>query len=368
MEVEHVPLNSLARHVAPLRTRLLAAMASVLDSGHYVLGAGVDAFEAEFAAYCGTAHCVGVANGSDALELALKATGVGPGDRVAMAANAAMYAATATLACGAEPVFVDVGEDATLDPAALERTCDQHRPLRAVVATHLYGRLARMEPIAATCSARGIALVEDCAQAHGARARDGRRAGAFGDTAAFSFYPTKNLGALGDAGAVTTGDAAVASRLRALRQYGWERKYVNATRGGRNSRLDELQARVLSEKLPLLDGWNQRRREVANRYSDGIRNPAITVPAPIGEDHVAHLYVVHCDARDQLGAHLAAAGVASDVHYPLPDHRQPCFGARHAALSLPVTERHARTVLSLPCFPELTDREVERVINACNRF
>lgn len=368
MQVEPVPLNSLARHVAPLRARLLAAMESVLDSGHYVLGAGVEAFETGFAEYCGTAHCVGVANGSDALELALKATGVGQGDRVAMAANAAMYAATAALACGAEPVFVDVGEDATLDPAALERACDESHPVRAVVVTHLYGRLAQMDPVMATCNARGIALVEDCAQAHGARARDGRRAGAFGNAAAFSFYPTKNLGALGDAGAVTSRDPAVASRVRALRQYGWERKYVNAASGGRNSRLDELQARVLSEKLPLLDGWNLRRREIANRYSNGIRNQGITVPGPAGEEHVAHLYVVYGEARDRLRAHLAAAGIASDVHYPLPDHRQPCFGARHAKLSLPVTERHARTALSLPCFPELTDREVERVIDACNRF
>ncbi|NLA67759.1 MAG: DegT/DnrJ/EryC1/StrS family aminotransferase [Gammaproteobacteria bacterium] len=368
MQVEAIPVNSLGRRVAPMRERLLAALESVLDGGHYVLGPAVEAFEAAFAAYCGVAHCVGVASGSDALELALKAVGVAPGDRVAMAANAAMYGAHAALACGAEPVFVDVAADSTLDPAALERALDDRGPVRAVLATHLYGRLAQVDALAAACRGRGIALVEDCAQAHGARAPDGRRAGAFGDAAAFSFYPTKNLGALGDAGAVVSGDAAVAERVRALRQYGWERKYVSALPGGRNSRLDELQARILHEQLPLLDGWNERRRAIAGRYSRGIRHPDIAVPAPAGEGHVVHLYVVHCGRRDALRAHLAEAGIATDVHYPLPDHRQPCLGGRHAALSLPVTERQARTALSLPCFPELSDAEVERVIDACNRF
>ena len=364
-----VPLNSLARHVAPLRAQLLDAMAGVVDGGHYVLGPDVEDFEAAFAAYCGVAHCIGVGNGSDALELAMKAVGVGPGDRVAMPANAAMYAATAALACGAEPLFVDVDEDATLDPVALVAALDAPgTPVRAVVATHLYGRLSRIEAISAACHARGIALVEDCAQAHGARAADGRRAGAFGDAAAFSFYPTKNLGALGDGGAVVCNDADIALRLRSLRQYGWERKYVNALPGGRNSRLDALQARVLMVKLPLLDGWNRRRREIANRYGRGIRNPAIRLPPPAGMESVAHLYVVHCGERERLRAHLTAAGIASDVHYPLPDHHQPCFAGRHAGASLPVTERHARTALTLPCFPELTDDEVERVTDACNSF
>lgn len=373
MAVDPIPVNSLARHVAPLRDRLVEAVVAVVDGGQFVLGPGVEAFEAEFAAYCGTGHCVGVASGSDALELALKACGTVPGDRVAMPANAAMYAATAALACGAEPLFVDVDEDATLDPAALEQACeasaaDGGGPLRAVVATHLYGRLARIGRIARVCAERGLALVEDCAQAHGARDREGRCAGAFGDAAAFSFYPTKNLGALGDAGAVTTRDPAIAARVRSLRQYGWERKYVNALPGGRNSRMDELQARMLSVQLPLLDGWNHRRRGIANRYSTAIRNPAIAVPAPAGDEYVAHLYVVHCERRDALRAHLAAAGIDSDVHYPRPDHHQPCLGDRHARVALPVTERHARTALTLPCFPELLDGEVERVIDACNRF
>lgn len=367
MREADIPVNSLVRQLEPLRDALLAAITGVVDGGHYVLGSGVEAFEAAFASYCGVPHCVGVANGSDALELALRATGVAPGDRVALPANAAMYATGAALACGAEPVFVDVTEASTLDPDALARACSGHAP-RAVVVTHLYGRLADIGPIARLCAEHGIALVEDCAQAHGARAGDGRRAGAFGDAATFSFYPTKNLGALGDAGAVVCRDPRLAARLRALRQYGWERKYVNAIAGGRNSRLDELQARVLALKLAHLDEWNRRRRDIANRYSRGIRNARIVAPPPAGEEYVAHLYVVHSDDRDALRAHLARAGIGSDVHYPVPDHRQPCFGGRYRDLSLPVTERQCATALTLPCFPELTDDEVAEVIDACNRF
>lgn len=367
MTAETIPLNALARHFGSFRGPIAGALLGVVDSGHFVLGGAVRGFESAFAAYCGVDHCVGVANGTDALELALKATGTTAGARVVLAANAGMYATTAVLACGAEPVFADVLDDGTPDPAAFAAAAAASAPA-AMVATHLYGRLARIDALAATCTAAGIALVEDCAQAHGARAADGRRAGAFGDAAAFSFYPTKNLGAIGDGGAVATRDAAVADRLRALRQYGWSRKYECAATGGRNSRLDELQAAVLSVALPALDGWNARRRAIADRYAAGIRHPAITLPAAAGEAWVAHLYVVACERRDALRAHLAAAGVASDVHYPVPDHRQPAFAGRFDHVSLPVTERLARTILTLPCFPELDDDEVDAVIDACNRF
>lgn len=368
MDSAAIPLNALTRHVAPLRDRLMATIGDVIDGGHYILGTGVAAFEAEFAAYCGVAHCVGVGNGTDALELALKALAVGAGDAVAVTANAAMYATTAALACGAEPVFVDVLEDATMDPSALERAIDARAQIKAVVVTHLYGRLARMDAIVPLCRARGISIVEDCAQAHGARDAHGRSAGAFGDVGAFSFYPTKNLGALGDGGAVVSADDGIAERVRRLRQYGWERKYFNALAGGRNSRLDELQARVLSLCLPLLDGWNARRRDIANRYSREIRHPDIAVPAASAGEYVAHLYVVRSERREALRTHLADAGVQTDVHYPLPDHHQPCHRGRYAELPLAVTERHARTALSLPCFPELTDAEAATVIDACNRF
>jgi dTDP-4-amino-4,6-dideoxygalactose transaminase len=364
-----VPINSLQRHVEPLRGLLASAAAQVIDSGHYVLGPGVSDFEQAFADYCGARRCVSVGNGTDALELALRALEVGPGARVAVCANAAMYATTAVLAVGAEPLFIDVLPGlATMAPALLEEALAKHPDTSAVIATHLYGRLAEVDAIGAICAARGIRWIEDCAQAHGARAPDGRRAGAIGDIGCFSFYPTKNLGALGDGGALVSNDAALVERARRLRQYGWSAKYLNTDAGGRNSRLDELQARFLLAMLPHLDDWNARRREVANRYAAGIRNPAIEVNPAAGDDYVAHLYVVRCDRRDALRAHLAEHAVQSEVHYPLPDHRQPCHAGRYAQARLPTTDADALRVLSLPCFPELDGDEVQRVIDACNSF
>ncbi|MEO8160113.1 MAG: DegT/DnrJ/EryC1/StrS family aminotransferase [Arenimonas sp.] len=369
MQLPVVPINSLQRHFEPVSAELSQTAAQVIATGHYVLGPSVAAFEAEFAAYCGVAECIGVGNGTDALELALKAVGVCAGDHVAVCANAAMYGTSAVLACSAEPVFIDIASGGSaMDPAALAAAIATGPGLRAVILTHLYGRLAEVEAIAAMCRRHGIALVEDCAQAHGARLADGRRAGAIGDVASFSFYPTKNLGALGDAGAITSTDAAIGLRARQLRQYGWARKYDNALPGGRNSRLDELQAAMLRVLLPRLDAWNARRGEVARRYAAEIRNDAIELPPAAGEGDVSHLYVLRSDRRDALQAHLQSRGVQTDVHYPLPDHRQPCHGGRYAGVSLPNTERDATRVLSLPCFPELEAAEVQRVVDACNGF
>lgn len=362
-----IPLNSLLRHIAPMQDALSAAADSVVRSGYYVLGPHVKDFENAFATYCGAEHCIGVANGTDALELSLRGVGVSRGDRVAVIANAAMYSTSAVLAIGAVPVFVDVGDDSTMDPAALSAVIER-TGIRAVVLTHLYGRLADVDTIGEIAKTAGAWLVEDCAQAHGAKHVNGRVAGSFGDAASFSFYPTKNLGALGDGGAVVTSRAEVASRVRQLRQYGWGEKYRNEMTGGRNSRLDEMQAAFLNLMLPLLDGWNTRRREIANLYSNSIRHSAIEVPPNSGVDSVAHLYVVRCEDRERLGAHLLASGVGTDVHYPVPDYHQPCFEAAYASLHLPNTERDAQSVLSLPCFPELTDAEVEQVVDACNRF
>jgi dTDP-4-amino-4,6-dideoxygalactose transaminase len=235
-----------------------------------------------------------------------------------------------------------------------------------VIATHLYGRLADMEALASALAGRGVALIEDCAQAHGAR-REGRRAGSFGDIGCFSFYPTKNLGALGDGGALTTRDAAIAGRLRQLRQYGWDRKYHVALAGGRNSRLDEIQAAVLRVRLPLVDGENARRRSIVAAYAAEIRHPGICVPAPAGEDCVAHLAVVRCTRRDSLQRHLEVHGVGSDVHYPFADHLQPIMGSRERP-PLPVTERACAEVLTLPCFPAMSDAEAAHVIAACNAW
>ena len=364
-----IPLNSLARHVEGMQAAISRAAVEVIASGHYVLGPRVVAFERDFAAYCGVSHCVGVANGTDALELALKAVGVAPGDTVAVAANAAMYGTSAALAAGARVAFVDVEPCiGTLDPSGLRRLLESEPAPKAVIVTHLYGRLARMDEILRLARDAGVRVVEDCAQAHGARSADGRRAGALGDVASFSFYPTKNLGALGDGGAIVTDDAGIAAQASRLRQYGWTAKYTNTVPGGRNSRLDEIQAAMLSVMLPMLDGWNERRRLTANRYSQEIQNPRIQVPPVAGEDYVAHLYVVCSPERDALRTHLTACGVQSEPHYPAADHRQPCHGGRFADIVLPVTEMQCEQVLSLPCFPEITDEEVESVIDACNRF
>ena len=361
-----IALNDLRRLHEPCADELRNALDCVLDSGRFIHGPECSRFESAFAAWCGARHALGVANGTDAIEIALRAVGVGASDAVATVANAGGYASAAIAACGASPVYVDV--DATtmnVDLGALSAALAQG--VRAVVLTHLYGRLASPSKVATLCADAGVELVEDCAQAHGARDH-GRMAGTFGAAGCFSFYPTKNLGALGDGGAVVTGDDRIAERVRRLRQYGWDAKYRSTETGGRNSRLDELQAAVLTIKLPGVDAQNARRREIALRYMEGIANPAIGVPKRGGESDAMHLFVVRSVHRDALATHLHREGVQTDVHYPVPDHRQPLFGARYAATSLPVTERLADEVLTLPCHPAMTDEEVAHVIAACAGF
>ncbi|MFI7706015.1 DegT/DnrJ/EryC1/StrS family aminotransferase [Nonomuraea sp. NPDC049480] len=364
---DRILINDLARHARSTETAVQAAVERVLKSGWYVLGEEGESFEQDFADYCGTTHCVGVANGTDAIELGLRALGVGAGSRVATVANAGFYTTTALLALGAWPVFVDVDRDTKLmDLAQLQRAVDCER-LDAIVVTHLFGLLHDMEDVLAIAARAGVPVFEDCAQAHGA-VRDGRRAGGFGAAAAFSFYPTKNLGALGDGGAVVTGDADVAARLKRLRQYGWESKYRIGIGGGRNSRLDELQAAVLRAKLPFLDGWNQRRRDIATRYSREIAHPRVQGTPVHGAEFVAHLYVVTCDEREELRARLAGAGVATDVHYPVPDHRQRPLADLGLREGLPVTDDLADSIVTLPCYPELSDAEVTHVISSINTW
>ena len=369
MSTIRVPLNDLARYASTMFPALEAQARNVLGSGYYVLGPHVAAFERAFADYCGVAHCIGVGNGTDALEIALRACGIRKGDGVVVCANAAMYGTGAVLAIGAVPVFADVDRDGLLTADTIAAALESAPvTVKAVIVTHLYGRLAEMPAVLRLAAARGLRLVEDCAQAHGARSADGRMAGAWGDVAAFSFYPTKNLGAIGDGGAVVSNNDDLASRVRQLRQYGWSRKYHNAIPGGRNSRLDELQAAFLSTLLPDLDARNQRRRDIAARYSNEIRHPAIRVPAMAGDAYVAHLYVVSSPHRDALAAHLSEAGIATDVHYPTPDYRQPAFDNHGAPPALPMTEAACAESLTLPCFPELRDGECDSVIAACNAW
>lgn len=369
MPASSIPVNSLSRHISPFQEQLASLATQVVRSGHFVMGPHLQAFEQAFATYCGVAHCIGVANGTDALELGLKALQVGQHDKVAVVANAAMYGTSAVLACNATPVFVDVqAQSANMDPNALEQAFALDPAIKVVIVTHLYGRLADIEALCAIARRHGAAVLEDCAQAHGAALADSRRAGSFGDAACFSFYPTKNLGALGDGGAVVTNNDVVATTTRQLRQYGWSQKYQNQFSGGRNSRLDEIQAAMLLHLLPFLDGWNEKRRHIAEKLSGGIKHPDILVPDAEGPGYVAHLYVVRSSRRDLLREHLGSLGIQTDIHYPLADHLQTCHQGKFSGVSLPVTEQLSASVLTLPCFPELTDHEVDSVIDACNRF
>lgn len=357
-----VPVADPGRAARALRDELADTFERFLASGRYILGPEHAAFEGEFAGFLGVGHCVGVASGTDALELALLAVGCRGGDGVLMAANCAAYAATAARRAGLRVCFADV-DSATLclSAATVEEALTPDS--RAVVVTHLYGLLGDVEGIVALCRDRGVAVVEDCAQAAGAR-RGGRRAGAFGDVAAFSFYPTKNLAALGDGGVVATSSDEVADRVRKLRQYGWDRKYRVSIPGGGNSRLDELQAAVLRVRLDRLDGWNARRREIVQRYA-AVLAPAVgRFVAGAGEDYVAHLAVAVVADRERVRAALDAAGVGTDVHYPIADHRQPAWSDDYADVRLPVTEHAVEHVLTLPCFPELTEEEIVRVCEA----
>ncbi|WP_441280322.1 DegT/DnrJ/EryC1/StrS family aminotransferase [Tardiphaga sp. 862_B3_N1_1] len=359
-------INNLQARYSRHRLTIDAAIDRVIDRGYVILGPEVKGFEADFARYIGASHCIGVANGTDAIELGLRGLGVAAGDMVATVANAGMYTTISLLAIGAAPYFMDV--DARRQLTSLDEVMRAvGAGCRAVVITHLYGAgVQDIASIASYCSEHGVLLLEDCAQAHGAKI-DGRHVGTFGGAASFSFYPTKNLGALGDGGAVVTSDAATADRIMKLRQYGWSSKYVVTIAGARNSRLDEIQASVLSDFLPFLDEENSRRRAIAARYAASISHPLIELMPPRNDDgYVAHLYVILAQNREGLRTHLTACGIASDVHYPLPDHRQPLLSDRFAAVTLPVTERLAGRNLTLPCYPEMTDEDVDAVIAAVN--
>jgi dTDP-4-amino-4,6-dideoxygalactose transaminase len=349
-----VAVNDLLRQTTSLHAELASAINRVLASGWYILGRECAAFEDEFAAYCGVPHCVSVANGTDALEIALRALGIGPGDSVATVANAGGYSTTAIRAAGAEPLYIDI-DPATMNMSTLDLLARLTPKVRAVIATHLYGRMADLNAILAVTSHAGLPLIEDCAQAHGA-SLGGRKAGSWGSLGCFSFYPTKNLGALGDGGAITAGNSHLAAKVKSLRQYGWSAKYRSAEYG-RNSRLDEMQAAILRAKLPHLDAWNARRRQIAAAY-----NSALGIHTAIGEDYVAHLYVMRTPARDQVRAALTQRGIATDIHYPIPDHLQAA--APRDGTELPATEHAAREVLTLPCYAELEPAEVAAVADA----
>jgi dTDP-4-amino-4,6-dideoxygalactose transaminase len=361
-----IPAADLRAQHSTLHDELLAAFRRVVDSSAFVLGPEVAAFEREFAAYCQVPHALGVANGTEAIALALRAVGVGPGDSVLLPAFTFIGTAEAVCHAGARPVFVDIEPHTfTLDPAAVRTALHKQSRVRAVIPVHLYGQVAAMEEIAAVAKEVGATVVEDAAQAHGARYH-GRRAGGLGAIACFSFYPSKNLGALGDGGAITTTDADLAARVALLRDHGQRTKYVHDMVGF-TARLDGLQAAWLSVKLRHLDQWNARRRAIAQVYDRALHDlPGIIPPVTAaGREHVYHLYATRCDQRDTLRAHLAACDIAAGVHYPLPLHLQPAFAhLGYRAGDFPVAEAAAREVLTLPLYPELSDAAVAEVCEA----
>lgn len=347
------------------RGELDAAAKRMLDSGWYLLGKEIEQFEAGFAAYCGVKHCIGCANGLDALKLIIKAYGFGPGDEIIVPANTYIASILAISDNGCTPVLVEpkwgtrlIDED-LIEAAITSRT-------KAILVVHLYGRAMNMTKVWAIAKKHGLKVIEDSAQAHGAMF-DGRRTGNLGDASGFSFYPGKNLGCLGDGGAVTTNDDELAAKIRALRNYGSDVKY-HFPYQGTNSRLDEIQAAWLGVKLPYLDDDNQRRREIAARYSAEIKNPLIELPqGPNDESMVWHVFAVTCPRRDELQKYLTDHGIQTVIHYPIPPHKQPCYAEWNARL-YPITERIHREILSLPISPVLTDEELDATIEVVNNF
>lgn len=354
-----IPMIDLTLETRALRAELDHALARVLDSGAFVLGPNVRALEAELAEFLGVRHAIGVASGTDALHLALRAAGVGPGDEVITTAFSFIATAEAITYTGAVPVFADIDPVTfNLDPQAVEAALSPRT--RALLPVHLYGQAADLGPLVELARRHGLTLIEDAAQAIGAE-HEGRRVGACGDLGCFSFYPTKNLGAFGDGGLVTTSDDGLAARVRSLREHGHQGGYLHGSIGF-NSRLDELQAAVLRVKLPHLEGWNRARQRNAAAYAERLGDSDLILPAVApGRTHVFHQYTVRTPERDRVRAALSAAGVASNVYYPVPIHQQPSFRPVAEGVHLPVTEAASTEVLSLPVHAHLRTDEIDRI-------
>ena len=358
-----IPFLDLKAPYQELRAELDAAYWRVMESGWFILGEEVEAFEREFAAYCGVSHCVGVGSGTEALHLALRACRIGLGDEVITVSHTFIATALAISWTGATPVFVDIDPMTyTIDPGQAAQAITPRT--KAIMPVHLYGQCADMAPLLTLAQEYNLWVIEDACQAHGATYK-GLKAGSMGHLGCFSFYPSKNLGACGDGGAVTTNDKELAQRLRLLRNYGQTRKYHHESMGY-NSRLDELQAAILRVGLRHLDKWNERRRQVAALYNELLANAPVNVPVEVaGNKHVYHLYVILASERDALQAHLQRQGVQTLIHYPIPIHLQLAYrDLEHRVGRLPVTEQVAPKVLSLPMYPFLEDREVQFVADA----
>ena len=364
-----VPFSSFLPMERELENELKGAFERVFQASWYIEGKEDQAFEQTFAAYCGVQRCIGCGNGLDALVLSLKALGIGEGDFVIVPSNTYIATALAVTYTGATPVFVEPDlRTFNIDPAQIEKTlCEDHEhKVKAIMPVHLYGQPCDMDPIMALAQQYGLYVVEDCAQAHGAQYK-GQKIGSFGNAAGFSFYPGKNLGALGDAGAVVTDDEALAAKVKALGNYGSDYKYHHIYKG-QNSRLDELQAAFLSAKLPILDKMNADRRRIAQQYLERIRNPEVILPfVPDYAEPVWHIFAVRCRRRAQLEAYLSEKGVGTNKHYPIPMHKQVCY-QEFADLRLPIAEEISATELSLPMYYGMTDDEITYTVETINSF
>lgn len=360
MDSHFIPVADPSRQFFEHAQEFQTAAMRMLEKGRYILGEEVGRFEDAFAQFIGVGYCVGVNSGTDALVVALRALGIGAGDEVITVAHTAVATVAAIELAGAVPVLVDVQYDTRcLDPHLLPAVLSERS--KAILPVHIYGQPADMNAILAFARQHNLWVIEDCAQAHGA-AIDGRRVGSFGDVACFSFYPTKNLGAFGDGGAVVTDNADIVSKLRLTREYGWRERYISEV-PGMNSRLDELQAAFLNLKLRFLSSENQKRQEIAEHYLARLAGSRFVTPARIaGTDHAMHLFVIETEKRDELQEFLHQNGVGTAIHYPQPIHLQPAYLGRLAGSEeLPVTERLAGRILSLPMFPQLRADEVDRV-------
>jgi dTDP-4-amino-4,6-dideoxygalactose transaminase len=357
-----VPFVDLKAQFRALRAEILPRINQVMEDATFVLGPDVAAFEENFAAYVGVEHCVGVESGTAALQFALDVLGIGAGDDVIVPANTYIASALAVSAVGARPVLVDADSNYLIDPALLDAALTPRT--KAIMPVHLYGQVVPMEPIMEFARRHELFVIEDACQAHGAR-WNGRGAGSFGDVAAFSFYPGKNLGAYGDGGAIVTSDAALAQRLRLMRDFGQRKKYEHLIKGG-NCRLDSIQAAVLDVKLRRLDAWNEARRRHAAAYDARLAKIGIKPPVRLAEEsHVYHLYVIEVEHRERVATVLRERGIATGIHYPIPIHLQPAYAELGLSRgAFPRTERSAERVLSLPMFPELTGEQIELVADA----
>ena len=358
-----IPFLDLKKGCQDIQTQIDEACKRVVHSGWYILGPEVEAFESEFAGYCEADHCIGVGTGLDALMLILKGYGIGPGDEVIVPAHTFIATWLAVSHVGATPVPIDVDDSFNLNPQFIKSAITPRT--RAIIPVHLYGQPARMDRIIEIAKRHSLKVIEDAAQAHGARF-NGKRVGSVGDAAAFSFYPGKNLGALGDGGAVTTNDAELAKQIRILHNYGSPKKYVH-DQIGFNSRLDELQAAVLRVKLKALDGWNAQRTQLAQFYYDHLNSENVSLPATFScSDSVWHLYVIRCQERAELQKRLQSADIGSLIHYPIPPHKQQAYSQQYEHSSFPVAEKLADEVLSLPMGPHLNLDQTKTVVDTIN--